>query len=62
VERHRTAIASMPAHRTELAGYDAMVALARRLSLDTAEELDPALVAGSGAPVGAIGAAAEQVA
>ena len=26
----------MPAHRTELAGYDAMVALARRLSLDTA--------------------------
>ncbi len=30
----------MPAHRTELAGYDAMVALARRLSLDTAAELD----------------------
>jgi predicted short-subunit dehydrogenase-like oxidoreductase (DUF2520 family) len=40
VERHRTAIAGMPAHRTELAGYDAMVALARRLSLDTAAELD----------------------
>ena len=41
VERHRTAIAGMPAHRTELAGYDAMVALARRLSLDTAADLDP---------------------
>ena len=40
MERHRTAIASMPAHRTELAGYDAMVALARRLSLDTAVEFD----------------------
>ena len=65
VQRHRTAIASMPAHRTELAGYDAMVALARRLSLGTAEELDPTLVAasvGSGGPVSAVGAAAEQVA
>jgi predicted short-subunit dehydrogenase-like oxidoreductase (DUF2520 family) len=40
VERHRRTIAGMPAHRTELAGYDAMVALARRLSLDTAAELD----------------------
>jgi predicted short-subunit dehydrogenase-like oxidoreductase (DUF2520 family) len=40
VERHRTAIAGMPAHRTELAGYDAMVALARRLSLDTAADID----------------------
>jgi predicted short-subunit dehydrogenase-like oxidoreductase (DUF2520 family) len=42
VERHRTAIAGMPAHRTELAGYDAMVALARRLSLDTAADIDSA--------------------
>jgi hypothetical protein len=42
-----------------------MVALARRLSLGTAEELDPTLVAasvGSGGPVSAVGAAAEQVA
>ena len=38
VERHRSTIAGMPAHRTELAGYDAMVALARRLSLDTAAD------------------------
>jgi hypothetical protein len=30
----------MPAYRTELAGYDAMVGLARRLSLDTALDLD----------------------
>ncbi len=42
VERHRTAIAGMPAPRTELAGYDAMVALARRLSLDTAADIDSA--------------------
>jgi hypothetical protein len=26
----------MPGHRTELAAYDAMVGLARRLSMDTA--------------------------
>ncbi|HEX7442243.1 MAG TPA: DUF2520 domain-containing protein [Acidimicrobiales bacterium] len=64
VERHRATIAGMPAHRTELAGYDAMVALARRLSLDTAADLDPSpdgpagqLSSGVGAP-----AAAEQVA
>ncbi len=65
VERHRTAIASMPAHRTELAGYDAMVALARRLSLDTAEDLDlsgAGATAGSGSPARVLGAAAEQVA
>lgn len=34
VERHRDAIRTMPAPRTELAGYDAVVALARRLSLE----------------------------
>jgi predicted short-subunit dehydrogenase-like oxidoreductase (DUF2520 family) len=65
VERHRAAIASMPAHRTELAGYDAMVALARRLSLDTAEDHDPALAVasvGPGTTGAARGAAAEQVA
>jgi predicted short-subunit dehydrogenase-like oxidoreductase (DUF2520 family) len=64
VERHRAAIAGMPAHRTELAGYDAMVALARRLSLDTAEGLDPEIDGGielssAGA---AVAAATEQVA
>jgi len=53
VERHRTAIASMPAHRTELAGYDAMVAMARRLSLDTTEDLMEAL-ADAGPAVAAV--------
>jgi predicted short-subunit dehydrogenase-like oxidoreductase (DUF2520 family) len=63
VERHRTAIASMPAHRTELAGYDAMVALARRLSLDTAEDLDPAADGHAPAPAAVTGVTgAEQVA
>ncbi len=64
VERHRTAIASMPAHRTELAGYDAMVALARRLSLDTAEDVDPARTPGTGGPgsTDVPSVAAEQVA
>ncbi len=33
VERHRTALGTMAGHRTELAAYDAMVGLARRLSL-----------------------------
>jgi predicted short-subunit dehydrogenase-like oxidoreductase (DUF2520 family) len=36
VEGHRTTLAAMAGHRTELAAYDAMVALARRLSMDTA--------------------------
>ena len=60
VERHRAVIASMPAPRTELAGYDSMVALARRLSLDTADDLDPVGVP----PVrtATVGAGAEQVA
>jgi predicted short-subunit dehydrogenase-like oxidoreductase (DUF2520 family) len=62
VERHRTAIAGMPAHRTELAGYDAMVALARRLSLDTAEELDAGVSASAGPPGAVDVAAAERVA
>jgi predicted short-subunit dehydrogenase-like oxidoreductase (DUF2520 family) len=35
VARHRGALGSMAGHRTELAGYDAMVGLARRLSTDT---------------------------
>ena len=36
VERHRAALSAMPGHRAELAAYDAMVGLARRLSLDAA--------------------------
>jgi predicted short-subunit dehydrogenase-like oxidoreductase (DUF2520 family) len=35
VDRHRAVLSSMAGHRTELAAYDAMVGLARRLSLDT---------------------------
>lgn len=64
VERHRATIASMPAHRTELAGYDAMVGLARRLSLDTAIDLDLLSVEFTGQLTsGAVGpTAAEQVA
>jgi predicted short-subunit dehydrogenase-like oxidoreductase (DUF2520 family) len=71
VDRHRSVLSSMPAHRTELAAYDAMVGLARRLSLGTADEpgaasaghtepdrADPA--AGDGRAGSAVGA--EQVA
>jgi predicted short-subunit dehydrogenase-like oxidoreductase (DUF2520 family) len=36
VDRHRSALAGMAGHRNELAAYDAMVGLARRLSLDPA--------------------------
>jgi predicted short-subunit dehydrogenase-like oxidoreductase (DUF2520 family) len=36
VERHRSALAGMAGHRNELAAYDAMVGLARRLWLDPA--------------------------
>ena len=42
VERHRLALSDMAGHRTELAAYDAMVGLARRLSLDTASTSDTA--------------------
>jgi predicted short-subunit dehydrogenase-like oxidoreductase (DUF2520 family) len=64
VERHRAAIAGMPGHRTELAGYDAMVGLARRLSLDTAVDLglSPDELAGQLSFGVAAPAAAEQVA
>ena len=37
VERHRAELTGMAGHRTELAAYDAMVGLARRLSIDAAE-------------------------
>lgn len=38
VDRHRRLLSSMAGHRSELAAYDAMVALARRLSLEDAGE------------------------
>jgi predicted short-subunit dehydrogenase-like oxidoreductase (DUF2520 family) len=36
VERHRAALSAMAGHRVELAAYDAMVGLARRLSMEAA--------------------------
>jgi predicted short-subunit dehydrogenase-like oxidoreductase (DUF2520 family) len=44
VEGHRRTLSTMAGHRTELAAYDALVGLARRLSLDT-EAADEAVVA-----------------
>jgi predicted short-subunit dehydrogenase-like oxidoreductase (DUF2520 family) len=41
VDGHRQALAAMAGHRTELAAYDAMVGLARRLSLDPASDAAP---------------------
>ena len=56
VERHRTALAGMAGHRNELAAYDAMVGLARRLSLDptttTSASADAPDVRGDAAAVG----------
>jgi predicted short-subunit dehydrogenase-like oxidoreductase (DUF2520 family) len=57
VERHRTALSAMAGHRTELAAYDAMVGLARRLSMDTAVMDTPMVGAapaepGAGEPAG----------
>jgi predicted short-subunit dehydrogenase-like oxidoreductase (DUF2520 family) len=70
VEGHRTALAGMAGHRNELAAYDAMVGLARRLSLDpaaTGAEVTPDAGPVSADPPGAVGAvtastAVEQVA
>jgi predicted short-subunit dehydrogenase-like oxidoreductase (DUF2520 family) len=50
VEGHRRTLSAMAGHRTELAAYDALVGLARRLSLDTepsseTEATDQAVVA-----------------
>jgi len=60
VDRHREVLASMPGHRTELAAYDALVGLARRLSLDTSA--DPGAAAAGFPPAGVEVSAAEQVA
>jgi predicted short-subunit dehydrogenase-like oxidoreductase (DUF2520 family) len=63
VERHRATIAGMPGPRSELAAYDAMVGLARRLSLDTAVEFDvPSPEVDGQLSFGAAVPAAEQVA
>jgi predicted short-subunit dehydrogenase-like oxidoreductase (DUF2520 family) len=63
VERHRAAIAGMPGPESELAAYDAMAALARRLSLDTAVEFDlPPAEVDRELAFGAVVPAAEQVA
>jgi predicted short-subunit dehydrogenase-like oxidoreductase (DUF2520 family) len=52
VERHRAVLASLPGQRTELAGYDAMVGLARRLSLDEAVVRPSGLDEAGGTPAG----------
>jgi predicted short-subunit dehydrogenase-like oxidoreductase (DUF2520 family) len=69
VARHRAALASMAGHRTELAGYDAMVGLARRLSTDTvptgarpAEEGSPATAPSAPSVTGPAATGVEQVA
>jgi predicted short-subunit dehydrogenase-like oxidoreductase (DUF2520 family) len=51
VERHRSELAALVGHRTELAAYDAMVGLARRLSVDIS---GPAAT-GTAAPSGGTG-------
>ena len=51
LDRHRSVLGSMPGGRTELAAYDAMVGLARRLSMDTPNhEVGSTLDAGLDAP------------
>ncbi len=58
VERHRRALSAMAGHRTELAAYDAMVGLARRLSLGA----EPAPAAARSAGSSPTAVAVEQVA
>ncbi len=59
VDRHREVLAGMPGHRTELAAYDALVGLARRLSLGTSVDHDTAV---DDSPPADVEVAAEQVA
>jgi len=57
IERHRRALAELPAPRTELAAYDAMVGLARRLRLDTAPSMvvaPPAVSTAAGGTAGLV--------
>jgi predicted short-subunit dehydrogenase-like oxidoreductase (DUF2520 family) len=53
VDRHRMALSAMAGHRTELAAYDAMVGLARRLSMEEAGS--GSMVAGTAGPEPAAG-------
>jgi predicted short-subunit dehydrogenase-like oxidoreductase (DUF2520 family) len=62
VDRHRRALSSMAGHRTELAAYDAMVGLARRLSMEAAPASDPVVKTGPEPAGGPDGLDAEQVA
>ena len=62
VDRHRRALSSMAGHRTELAAYDAMVGLARRLSMEAAPASDPVVKTGPEPAGGPDGRDAEQVA
>ncbi len=50
VDRHRAVLSSMAAPRTELAAYDALVGLARRLSLDATGPSEPGHADESGRP------------
>ncbi len=47
LELHRRALAAMPGHRSELAAYDAMVGLARRMAMDPVEGAEPEPVEGA---------------
>jgi predicted short-subunit dehydrogenase-like oxidoreductase (DUF2520 family) len=49
IETHRQVLAGLPAPRTEIAAYDALVGLARRLRMDTADG-EGASAVGSEAP------------
>ncbi len=60
LDRHRSVLGSMPGGRTELAAYDAMVGLARRLSMDT-PNFEPGTHAPADAPA-TVPATVEQVA
>ena len=57
VEAHRSVLGSMAGHRSELAAYDALVGLARRLSLEPATDVGPPV---AGTQVGAVGAVPEE--
>jgi len=61
IDRHRSVLESMPGARNELAGYDAMVVLARRLSMET-PELDLQMAFGFAADDARMSTPVEQVA
>jgi predicted short-subunit dehydrogenase-like oxidoreductase (DUF2520 family) len=61
IDRHRSVLEAMPGARNELAGYDAMVVLARRLSMET-PDLDLQMAFGFAADDVRMSAPVEQVA